>query len=171
MDSALGFYFLGGSSVLLCIFLGVVLGNVVRGVPLDATGYFFEPLWTNFRLGEHTGILDWYTVLVGVQALLVLMMHGSLWVQLKNNRPGQRARRKITAGLLWWGVLILTALVTAITFSVQPQVAANFKTWPLGYILPLLCYFLPDSLECKSNCAARISSMRSWLRAHIFSGC
>jgi len=35
------------------------LGNVVRGVPLDATGYFFEPLWTNFKLSAHPGILDW----------------------------------------------------------------------------------------------------------------
>ena len=39
------------SSALLAIFYGAALGNVVRGVPLDASGYFFEPLWTNFRLG------------------------------------------------------------------------------------------------------------------------
>src|SRR3954452_14789681 len=36
------------SSILLAIFFGVALANVVRGVPLDATGYFFEPLWTHF---------------------------------------------------------------------------------------------------------------------------
>src|SRR5260221_9522447 len=40
---------------------------------LDASGYFFEPLWTDFRLGEQTGILDWYTILVSVLALLVLV--------------------------------------------------------------------------------------------------
>src|SRR5437899_664467 len=39
------------SSLLLAVFFGAALGNVVRGVPLDASGYFFEPLWTNFRLG------------------------------------------------------------------------------------------------------------------------
>src|SRR5216684_4018685 len=39
------------SSILLAVFFGAALGNVVRGVPLDATGYFFEPLWTNFNLG------------------------------------------------------------------------------------------------------------------------
>src|SRR5258707_11268624 len=32
-----------GSSILLALFFGAALGNVVRGVPLDATGYFFEP--------------------------------------------------------------------------------------------------------------------------------
>src|SRR5499427_2975736 len=59
-----------GSSFLLAVFFGAALGNVVRGVPLDASGYFFEPLWTNFRLGEETGILDWYSTLVGVLTLL-----------------------------------------------------------------------------------------------------
>src|SRR6202142_159640 len=56
------------ASLLLAVFYGAALANVVRGVPLDATGYFFEPLWTNFRLGDETGILDWYTILVGVLA-------------------------------------------------------------------------------------------------------
>src|SRR6202008_2554022 len=51
------------SSILLCIFFGAALGNVVRGVPLAPDGYFFEPLWTNFQLGPHPGILDWYTVM------------------------------------------------------------------------------------------------------------
>src|SRR5277367_4583793 len=37
----------GISSILLAIFFGAALGNVVRGVPLNAEGYFFEPLWTN----------------------------------------------------------------------------------------------------------------------------
>jgi cytochrome d ubiquinol oxidase subunit II len=130
-------FFFSISSLLLAIFFGAALANVVRGVPLDQSGYFFEPLWTNFRLGEQTGILDWYTVLVGVQALLVLMMHGSLWLQWKTDgNLNQRAAR--LAGWCWWGVLVLTAFVTALTFSIQPQVSVNFKTWPIGFILPLL---------------------------------
>ena len=60
------------SSILLAVFFGAALGNVVRGVPLDSSGYFFEPLWTNFRPFGQTGILDWYTVLVGVVALAAL---------------------------------------------------------------------------------------------------
>src|SRR5467141_2189142 len=35
-----------GSSLLLAVFFGAALGNVVRGVPLDSSGYFFEPRWT-----------------------------------------------------------------------------------------------------------------------------
>src|SRR5260370_7009297 len=93
------------SSLLLAIFFGAALANVVRGVPLDASGYFFEPLWTDFRLGEQTGILDWYTILVGVLALLVLVMHGALWVQMKttgqvNKRSPKLAPNSCCASLI-----------------------------------------------------------------------
>src|SRR5690242_4082773 len=125
------------SSSLLAVFLGAALANVVRGVPLDASGYFFEPLWTDFRLGEETGILDWYTILVGVLALLALVMHGGLWVQMKT-RGAVSSRAEKLASQSWWGVLVLTGLVTAVTFQVQPQVRENFSTWPWGFVFPLL---------------------------------
>src|ERR1051325_8007415 len=48
------------ASVLLAIFLGAALGNVLRGVPLDADASFFEPMWTNFVPSGQTGVLDWY---------------------------------------------------------------------------------------------------------------
>src|SRR6185503_8619411 len=51
------------SSALLAVFFGAALGNLVRGLPLNDRGEFFEPLWTDFRVGEVTGILDWYTLL------------------------------------------------------------------------------------------------------------
>ena len=125
------------SSLLLAIFYGAALANVVRGVPLDVSGYFFEPLWTNFRLGEETGILDWYTILVGVLAVLALVMHGGLWVQLKTRgKVSERAGK--FSGRAWWGVVALTAIVTAVSFRVQPQIRENFVTWPWGYIFPLL---------------------------------
>ncbi len=129
-------FFFSFSSLLLAIFFGAALGNVVRGVPLDQSGYFFEPLWTNFRLGDQTGILDWYTILIGALALLALMMHGALWLQWKTTGDLNRRSARV-ASWSWWGVLMLSGLATALTFSVQPQVSCNFKTWPLGYTLPL----------------------------------
>lgn len=125
------------SSLLLAVFYGAALGNVVRGVPLDASGYFFEPLWTDFRLGATTGILDWYTILVGVLALAALVMHGGVWVRLKTTGPvSERAGR--AAGRAWWGVVLLTIVTTAVTFRVQSQVLANFVRWPWGAVFPLL---------------------------------
>src|SRR5437870_3803673 len=44
------------SSSLLAIVLGTALGNVVRGVPLDKTGYFSLPLFTDFQPGAFPGV-------------------------------------------------------------------------------------------------------------------
>jgi cytochrome d ubiquinol oxidase subunit II len=71
------------SSVLLIIFYGAALGNVIRGVPLNQDGYFFLPLWTDWRVGPDPGILDWYTVIAGVVALVALSIHGALYLALK----------------------------------------------------------------------------------------
>src|SRR2546428_10085620 len=88
-----GLFFIG--SALLAVFYGAALGNVVRGVPLDARGYFFEALWTDFRLGPETGILDWYTILVGLAAFFALAQHGALWLLVKTAGAVQERARRI----------------------------------------------------------------------------
>jgi len=126
-----------GSSLLLAIFFGAALGNVVRGVPLDASGFFFEPLWTDFRLGEKTGILDWFTVLVGIVALLTLTIHGAAWVIIKTDGMLQERCRRL-AVRVWWALAGGTVLVTLATFCVQPQVPHRLLSQPWGLIFPAL---------------------------------
>jgi cytochrome bd ubiquinol oxidase subunit II len=125
------------SSLLLAVFYGAALGNVVRGVPLDAKGYFFEALWTNFRLGPNTGVLDWYTILVGVAALFTLVMHGALWVALKTEGAVCERSRRV-ARVVWWGVGLSTIAVTYYTFEVQPHVEATLFHHPWCYVFPIL---------------------------------
>jgi cytochrome d ubiquinol oxidase subunit II len=104
---------------------------------LNDQGYFFEALWTNFRLGSNTGILDWYTIIVGVAALVTLALHGALWVALKTEGPVHDRSFRLARGT-WWVVLALTIVLTAITFKVQPEVPANLTTRPWGYVFPAL---------------------------------
>src|SRR5919201_1891860 len=54
------------SSAALALVFGVALGNVVRGVPPGANGYFSLPLFS---------ILNWYALLIGVFGLVVLCVH------------------------------------------------------------------------------------------------
>jgi cytochrome d ubiquinol oxidase subunit II len=126
-----------GASLLLTVFFGAALGNVVRGVPLDDQGYFFVPLWTNFQPGVSPGVLDWYTVLIGVAALLTLTLHGALWLTLKTEGEIQARSWKI-AGTVWWGVAIMTVLITVVTFRVQPHVPATLAQYPMVYLFPAL---------------------------------
>jgi len=124
------------SSLLLAVFYGAALGNVVRGVPLDANGRFFEPLWTNFLPHGDTGILDWYTVLVGLVALAALAVHGCLWVALKTDGPIRERAHKLAARA-WWGVAILTGVITAASFRLRPQLWDSFHARSWGFIFPV----------------------------------
>lgn len=125
------------ASLLLALFFGAALGNVVRGVPLDAGHRFFEPLWTNFRMGASTGILDWYTILVGLAAVAALALHGSFWIALKTEGAVEE-RALSLARPLWVAVVLLTAAVTLATFYVQPQVAENLRNHPWGFVFPAI---------------------------------
>jgi cytochrome d ubiquinol oxidase subunit II len=125
------------SSALLAIFFGAALGNVVRGVPLDAQGYFFEPLWTNFRFGADAGILDWYTILVGLAAYFALALHGALWVAYKCEAE-VAARALRIARLGFWAVLLMTLLVTLISLRIQPQILLNLTAHPWGLVFPAI---------------------------------
>jgi cytochrome d ubiquinol oxidase subunit II len=129
-------FFIG--SALLAIFFGAALGNVVRGVPLDEDGYFFQPLWTNFSPFSQTpGILDWYTVLIGLLALATLVIHGSNFIALKTeNEVNARSRR--VSRLFTFATIALTVLATLATFWVSPWMLQSFNERPYGYVLPLL---------------------------------
>jgi cytochrome d ubiquinol oxidase subunit II len=127
------------SSLLLAIFFGAALGNVIRGVPMNGSGYFFEPLWTNFRVQPDAGVLDWYTVMAGVVALLALASHGALYVATKTEAGlNQQARRM--AAYAWWGLLVLTPLSLVATVYIRPQMLASYKAQPLGYLIPVVVF-------------------------------
>jgi cytochrome d ubiquinol oxidase subunit II len=132
------------SSLLLTIFFGAALGNVVRGVPLGPDEYFFEPLWTNFRVnqgiaGTNNGILDWYTVLTGVMALVTLTAHGSLYVTVKTE--GDLNRRARAVALWAWPVqLLLTVVGLVATVSIRPGVLDNYKHHAVGFLIPVLVF-------------------------------
>src|SRR5512147_1781592 len=128
-----------GASILLAIFFGAALGNVVRGVPLGKDGFFFEALWTNWRVGENPGILDWYTVLAGVVALIALSVHGSLYVAVKTDGEVNRRARKVVS-VLWPALAIVTLLSLIATLWIRPILLTNYNKWPIGYAIPVLVF-------------------------------
>ena len=132
-------FIFSASSALLTIFFGAALGNVVRGVPLGADEYFFEPLWTNFRVGTNNGILDWYTVLTGVIALVTLTAHGALYVAVKTEND-LNARARTTALWAWPVQLLLTVMGLIATVSIRPGVLDNYKHHAIGFVIPVLVF-------------------------------
>jgi len=125
------------ASFSLAIFFGAALGNVVRGVDMDAQGNFFAPLWTDFSIRSHPGILDWYTLLTALTTACALAQHGALWLVMRvQGEVGRRSRS--TLRRLWPVVLLFAALTTAATYQVQPQMRHNLGAYPLGWVAPAL---------------------------------
>ena len=126
----------GISSALLAIFYGAALANVLRGVPLQADGYFFLPLWTNWQPGPHPGILDWYTVIGGLVALAALTLHGALWLTIKvSGDLAQRACRLVNPLLILVSLLTVVSLVA--TIAVRPASLDNYYHYPVTFIVPV----------------------------------
>jgi cytochrome bd ubiquinol oxidase subunit II len=93
----------------LIIVFGVALGNLVRGVPLDASGYF---------QGTFGFLLNPYALLVGVFALVALAQHGATFILLRIvGEPARRAQRMLQ--WLWWVVLVCYLAVTVATLFVR----------------------------------------------------
>ena len=126
----------GLASALLAIFYGAALANVLRGVPLQADGYFFLPLWTNFQPGIHPGILDWYTVIGGLVALAALTLHGALWLTIKvSGELEERACRLVNPLLLIVALLTLASLIG--TIAVRPASLNNYHQYPATFVVPV----------------------------------
>jgi cytochrome d ubiquinol oxidase subunit II len=150
------------SSALLAVVLGAALGNVVRGVPLDAEGYFFLPLWTNFRPGADPGVLDWYTILCGVVALVALATHGAHYLALRTSGDvNTRARRlALTGGRVLAGLLSVSL---AASLAVRPGLLDNFRAHPVGLLIPVAVAAALVTME--------LSARRSRERAAFTASC
>ncbi len=141
IDHGLWAHFFDGifciGSLLLAVFYGAALGNVVRGLPLGPDHYFFLPLWTNWGVGPHPGVLDWYTVLSGVIALVALCVHGANYAVVKTEGElNERARK--TSLVLTPVLIVLTLLSLMATLSIHPNLLANYNKLPIGYAIPVL---------------------------------
>ena len=121
------------ASASLAVLFGAALGNLIRGLPLDANGWFSLPLFTNFAPHDPVGILDWYTVLTGVFALAALTTHGAAFLAWKTDGPVQERSRRVAAR----GFLVVAVLWPAITIATRiaaPDFFAPFPSRPLAWL-------------------------------------
>lgn len=124
------------SSILLAIFYGAALGNVIRGVPLNAEGYFFEPLWTTFTVTDNPGILDWFTVLSGVVALVALAIHGANYLAVKTvGEMNVRARQVVSVA--WYALVAVTILSLVGVMNLREGILDNYTKYPVGWLIPV----------------------------------
>ncbi len=124
------------ASILLIVFFGAALGNVLRGVSLDSDHYFFAPLWTDFQPGTKPGILDWYTVLCAVASLAAVTVHGALYLILKT-AGDLNDRLRTVVRWLWPALVMLSIAALAATILIRPHLLDNYRLIPIGWLIPV----------------------------------
>lgn len=101
-------FFLG--SLLAVFLLGVALGNIAYGIPLDSRHVF---------TGTFLGLLHPYAILTGLTAVALFTMHGSLYLALRTEKPIQE-RARLWAGGAAWNFLLGYLLLSVGSFFYAP---------------------------------------------------
>jgi cytochrome d ubiquinol oxidase subunit II len=152
------------SSALLAIFLGAALANVIRGVPIGPDSYFFLPLWTNWRVGPNPGILDWYTVIGGVVALVALTVHGGLYLAMK--APGElEARARRFSQRAWIALCAVTLISLPATMLVRHSTLDRYIQNPIAFAIPVAVLLSLAGIRLFS---ARRQDLRAFLSSCLY---
>ncbi len=138
----------GIASLLLALFFGIALGNVVRGVNLGMVTngvsqhephFFFLPLWNpDFSpLSDNLGIIDWFTLLLGIIAVVSLTIHGAAWVIFKTNASINPQLKNLIFKLSVV-LLLLVVLSVLVWHHIEPNPFHNFFERPWLWIFPII---------------------------------
>jgi len=118
-----------GSGVAALLF-GVAFGNILRGLPINSERAF---------VGSFIGLLNPYSLLIGVLTLSLFTMHGAIYLTLKSE--GDLHERAAALVLpLYRTTLVLYIIATTATIIVSPFLMQGAAKNPLVWILfiPLL---------------------------------
>jgi cytochrome bd ubiquinol oxidase subunit II len=112
----------------LAFVFGAALGNVVRGVPLGADGYFHLALFD---------ILNWYALLIGIFGVVVLSAHGASFLAFRTG--GALAERaSVWARRMWWVEVALFLALIPPTYAVREEMLTNLVDHPWRLVFPLV---------------------------------
>ncbi|MBO3098636.1 cytochrome d ubiquinol oxidase subunit II [Gelidibacter pelagius] len=140
----------GIASLLLALFFGIALGNIVRGVNLGMVTdgvsahephFFFLPLWNSSFSphAEHLGVIDWFTLMLGLVGVVSLAIHGANWIIFKTNSDLNPKLKKVIFNLNF--VLLALVIISLSTWHIiDPNPFRNFMEHPWLIIFPLITF-------------------------------
>ncbi len=107
------------------LLIGVAMGNIAWGVPVDARGEF---------AGSFAGLLHPYALLMGVTTVALFAMHGAIYLVLKTGGELQaRLRTRINPLIITF--ILCYVILTLATLLYVPHVTAAFQRQPWFFAL------------------------------------
>ena len=120
-----GFFF---ASFVLALIVGLFLGNLIQGLPLDEKGVL---------VGGAIDLFAPYPLLIAILGIACFMMHGSLYLLMKTEGEfHQKVRGWAHRCILFF--IITWFAGTLATFLTQPRMVEPFYHYPEIGIFPLL---------------------------------
>jgi len=149
-----------GGSVLSSLLIGVAMGNIAWGVPVDANGEF---------AGTFLGLLRPYPLLIGVTTVALFMMHGAIYGVMKTEGAFHNKLRGWAMNAIIFFV-ITAATTTMATLLYVPHMAARVhdNPWLFSLVLanmlaianiPREFHRRNDGMAFISSCAVMITLM------------
>lgn len=139
-------------SLLPALLYGVAIGNILRGVPIDNSGNY---------LGTFLGLLNPYSILVGLTSLVLFTMHGAVYMTLKTE-GALRGNMVNWFNRTWVVFIVLYFLATLYTFFEAPFLFEGILKNPLFWILLVLLLgsliYIPVAVKGEKYFKALISS-------------
>ena len=115
-------------SVLSSLLIGVAMGNIAWGVPIDERGEF---------AGTFLGLLHPYALLLGVTTVALFMMHGAIYALMKTEGAlHDKLRGWVTNAIIFF--IITYAVTTMATLLYVPHMAARVRDNPWLFSIALL---------------------------------
>jgi cytochrome d ubiquinol oxidase subunit II len=139
-------------SLLSSFLIGVAMGNIAWGVPIDARGEYAGTFWTLMRP---------YPVLLGVTTVSLFMMHGAIYAVMKTEGElQQKLRGWINHCIIFF--VICYATTTMATLLYVPHMAARLRVHPWLFSIALVNMLaianVPREISLRRDGRAFISS-------------
>lgn len=120
-------FFLGSLAIALGV--GIALGNLVEGVPLDSNHNYIGGLFLTY--------LRPYPILVGILTLSLFMMHGAIYLVMKTEAELQKKLISwIRPSMIFF--IIAYVVTTLVTLIYQDHMVEKFKERPYLFAIALV---------------------------------
>jgi cytochrome d ubiquinol oxidase subunit II len=107
-------FFVG--SLVPALLFGVAVGNIVRGVPINADGDY---------AGTFFALLNPYSLLIGVVGLVAFLTHGASWIAVKTEGALHDRAVRLRSLLHWAFVVLLVVGTVATRFAARQHLDHN----------------------------------------------
>ncbi len=118
----------GLGSLVPALLFGVALGNVMRGLPVDASGN----LYVSFL-----SLLNPYSLLMGLLSLTAFTMHGGAWLSLKSDGEQQQFAQRWANGS-WMAFLVIFFVVLLLTIFTNQALLSGLMSNALAWLFLVL---------------------------------